>query len=181
MTIDFKTTADFNYVELVLVKKEIDANIFDIDFTEEECSSIVQHILTKYRKNIFFRKHSIKYMFDTLEMSCDCGQDNLVTTNNLLLVDHRVHRTEGSMFLVNLYNKTLLPNHNFPSTTNIKDIVDSKRLSMKITNNIYINVDSLQYDDDTIARHVYVNVNIKKSNDIGHISELLEEVLASIY
>jgi hypothetical protein len=180
MPIDFKNNTDFNYAEIVLVKKDVDPNIFDIDFTEEECSSIIQHVLSKYRKNNFFRKHSIKYMFDTLEMSC-CTQDNLVTTNNLILVDHCVHKTERSMFLVNMYNKTLLPNHSFPSTTNIKDIVDSKRLSMKITNNIYINVDSLQYDDDTIVRHVYVNVNIKKSNDIGHISEMLEGVLDSIY
>lgn len=177
--IDFKSKLDFNYVEIVLVKKQINSYIFDIDFSEQECLSIIRNILSKYNKNNFFRKHSTKYIYDTLEMSC-CNHDNVVTTNNLILLDHsKYHIDNQHTCLINMYNKTLFPNHSFPSTTNIRDVVDSKRLSMKITNNIYINIDSLQYEDDTIVRHIYVNVNIKKSNDITHITALLDDVVNS--
>jgi hypothetical protein len=177
--IEFKTKTDFNYVEIVLVKKEINPHIFDIDFTEQECVSIMRNILSKYAKYNFFRKHSTKYIFDTLEMSC-CNNDNVTTTNNLILIDFTKHVINNQTFLINMYNKTLLPNHSFPSTTNIKDIVDSKRLSMKITNNIYINIDSLQYDDGTLVHHIYVNVNIKKTSDMTHITGLIDEVLSSL-
>ena len=178
--IDFKNRTDFNYVEIVLVKKEINPYVFEIDFSEHECAEIIRNVLSKYEKNNFFRKHSTKYIYDTLEMSC-CNNDNVITTNNLILLDHSKYCINNQRtVLINMYNKTLFPNHSFPSTTNIKDIVDSKRLSMKITNNIYINIDSLQYEDNTIARHVYVNVNIKKSSDITHITEMLYEVLNSL-
>jgi hypothetical protein len=82
--------------------------------------------------------------------------------------------------LINFYEKNILPNHCFPSSMDVTDIIDSKRLSMKITNNIYINIDSLQYLDGTIYKHIYLNINIKKTNDMTYISNTVNDVISSL-
>jgi hypothetical protein len=177
--INIKSENNFNYIEIVLVKKKLNQNVYDIDFDEPTCSCIINKVMTAYPKNKFFKKHNTKYLYDSLEM-CYCNTEHLKTCSNMLLMDYSIYELQNSKFLINMYNKTTLPNHSFPSSIRMQDIIDSKRLSMKITNNIYINIDSLKYEDNTIVRHIYINVNVKHNNDIIHINETLDEVIKSL-
>ena len=170
---------DVNYIEIVLVKKKCNEFVYDIHFNETQCAAIMQNILLKYPKNKFFKKHTTKTVFNTLELT-HCNTENSKTLHNLVLVDNRVQNINNKTFLINFYEKNILPNHCFPSCMNVTDIIDSKRLSMKITNNIYINIDSLQYLDGSIYKHIYVNINIKKTNDMTYISNTVNDVISSL-
>lgn len=168
-----------NYIEIVLVNKKCSEFVFDIHFTDEQCSAIVQNILSKYPKNKFFKKHTTKTVLNTLELTY-CNTDNLKTLHNLIMVDNSVKTINNNTYLINFYEKNILPNHCFPSSMDVTDIIDSKRLSMKITNNIYINIDSLQYIDGSVYKHIYININIKKTNDLGYISNTVNDVINSL-
>lgn len=170
---------DVNYIEVVLVQKKCNEFVYDIHFTEEQCSAIMKNILLKYPKNKFFKKHTTKTVLNTLELT-HCNTENSKTLHNLILVDNRVRNINDKTFLINFYEKNILPNHCFPSSMDVTDIIDSKRLSMKITNNIYINIDSLQYLDNTIYKHIYLNINIKKTNDMAYISNAVSDVISSL-
>jgi hypothetical protein len=170
-----KSKSEFNYIEILLVKNKINPYVYDIDFSESECGLIIQNIMNKFQKN-FFKKHTTKHLFETLEMTT-CNTENTTSVHNLLMVDNDFMEQNESSYLINYYDKNLLPNHNFPSTDSIHDIVDSKRLSMKITNNVYINVDSLLHEDKSLIRHVYINVNVKKASDISHINDIVKDII----
>lgn len=173
------SSSDVNYIEIVLVKKKCNDFVYDIHFSEDHCSAIMQNILVKYPKNKFFKKHTTKTVLNTLELT-HCNTDNSKVLHNLILVDNRVHTINNNTFLINFYEKNILPNHCFPSSMDVTDIIDSKRLSMKITNNIYINIDSLQYLDGSVYKHVYVNINIKKTNDMTYIANTVNDVVNSL-
>lgn len=165
-----------NYIEVVLSKKKVDDCVYDVDFTEQECSKFMKRLMIKFPSNKFFRKHTTKYLYDSLEMS-HCNIDNVKTVHNVLFLKHLIEKKQNYYFLINMYDKKQLPNHAFPSSIDINDIVDSKRLTMKITNNIYVNFDSLQYSDNTVVRHIYINMNIKKNNDLIHTTDTVNEII----
>lgn len=166
----------FNYVEIVLVKKKMNPNVYNIDFPETECTNIMQNLINAYPKNKVFKKHTTKYLYETLEL-VNCNVENTQSLYNLTLVAKKVF---NSSYLVNYYQKQPLPTHSFPSTTNLYDEVDSKRVSMKIVNNVYVNFESLEYSDNTIYRHIYINVAINKATDLTHIDETLREIMKAI-
>ena len=176
--IDINSNSDFNYIEIVLAKKKLNPYLYEVDFTENECGVFINNVMNKFQKS-FFKKHTTKHLFETLEMTI-CNLENTTTVHNLMLLDSSVFQDKQNTFLINYYDKKLLPNHNFPSTTNIHDIVDSKRLSMKIMNNVYINVDSLQYEDESIVRHIYINVNVKKASDISYINDVVRDIISAL-
>ncbi len=173
------TSNDVNYIEIVLVQKKCNEFVYDIHFTEAQCSAIIQNILLKYPKNKFFKKHTTRTVLNTLELT-HCNTDNSKTLHNLIMVDNRVETMNNNTILINFYEKNILPNHCFPSSMDVTDIIDSKRLSMKITNNIYINIDSLQYMDGSVYKHIYININIKKTNDMVYISNTVNDVVNSL-
>lgn len=170
-------TGEENYIEIVLAKKCINEHQYEIDFTDDECEKIIVDLLNHYPQNKFFKKHTTKYLYDSLEMNI-YNIDNTKTVYNSKFIRHTVHKKHKLFFLTNFYDKKLLPNHAFPSTTDIDDIIDSKRITMKITNNIYFNIDSLQYSDNTTATHIFINMNIKKSNDILHTTDTVNEIIS---
>ncbi len=176
--ININSKTDFNYIEIVLVKKKMNPYLYDVDFLEHECGAVINNLTNRFQKS-FFKKHTTKHLFETLEMTT-CNTENTTTVHNVILVDNAVLEENNNTYLVNYYEKKLLPNHSFPSTTNMHDIVDSKRLSMKIMNNVYINVESLQYEDESIFRNVYINVNVKKASDISYINDILKDVISAL-
>lgn len=166
---------DLNYIEIVLVNRQINDHVYNIDFTSTQCTNILHHVSSRYPDCKIFKKHTTKYLYQMLEQ-CVC--DNEISLYHLDQVAHSVLRERGRAVLVNYYNKHLLPNHNFPSTTNVMDVVDSKRVTMKLNNSIYLNFDSLEYtSDNTKTNNIYVNVNLNKSSDLGHIAKICSEVI----
>lgn len=168
----------YNYIEIVLVNKSITPFVHNINFTEANCIDIMQKIMSFYPQCKIFRKHNTKYIYDLLEQ-VHCHTENTFTLNVVNLLHHEtLKKHSDSIFLVNYYNKQPLPNHSFPSTMNIIDTVDSKRVSMKITNNIYLNFDSLEYASDMKQyRNIYININLTKSTDFEYIQNTINKLL----
>ena len=169
----------YNYIEIVLVNKSISPFVHNINFTESSCIDIMQKIMTFYPQCKIFRKHNTKYIYDLLEQ-VHCHTENTFTLNVVNLLHHEIlkYNNNSNIFLVNYYNKQPLPNHSFPSTMNIIDTIDSKRVSMKITNNIYLNFDSLEYASDMKQyRNIYININLTKSSDFEHIQNTINKLL----
>jgi hypothetical protein len=180
-TLSIKNQAHpFNYVEVVLVKKKVSPYVYDIDFDENACSEILRNVSAVYPNAKILKKHTTKYFHELLEQLY-CHSEKTFTLHILDLKDHQTIQLTHNNFLINYYNKQPLPNHSFPSTTNLTDILDSKRVSIKITNNIYINFDSLEYQSDkTTYHHIYINVNINKSSDLQFIEETINNILKNI-
>lgn len=177
---DIDINHNFNYIEIVLVKKTFSPFVHNIDFNELNCTNIMKKVIDSNPQFKIFRKHNTKYIYDLLEQ-VQCHNDNTFTLNVLNLIHHEVLEQNTNTFLVNFYNKLPLPNHCFPSTNKLIDTVDSKRVSIKITNNIYLNFDSLEYSSDMTQYHnIYINVNISKSSDLEYIENSINKVIDSI-
>jgi hypothetical protein len=83
-------------------------------------------------------------------------------------------------FICNYYNKHQLNSQNFPSTKDIGDILDIKRVIYRINNNIYVNFDSIQTADCKTFKSIFINVNIHKNKEYNYtqltntITEIME-------
>ena len=178
-----KIDGTYNYIEIVLVNKSISPFVHNINFNETSCIDIMQKLMNFYPQCKIFRKHNTKYIYDLLEQ-VHCHTENTFTLNNINLIYHEIiqKNKNSNTFLINFYNKQPLPNHSFPSTTKIIDIVDSKRVSMKITNNIYLNFDSLEYSSDSTQQYhnIYININLSKSSDFEHIENTIKKLIDHI-
>ena len=169
----------YNYVELVLVNERTEERVFNIDFTDTQCTNILNHVVSCYPECKVFKKHTTKYMYDMLEQTV-CEND--ISLHHMSLVDHRIldQGTKRQM-LLNYYNRALLSNQSFPSTSAVVDVIDSKRVTVKINHSVYMNFDSMQYmSDNSLATHIYINVNIGKSSDIEHVSSVCDKLVQTI-
>lgn len=173
---------NFNYIEVVLVRKEINPYVYDINFSESDCANIIASYLDKCPQYKVFKKHTTKYLYDALEMSTTDNDDTYILHQNSIVKKDILY--ENSMtFLVNYYSKQSLPSHSFPSTTNVKDVVDSKRVTIKITNNIYLNFESLEYYTDQNKNqyhHVYLNINLNKASDAKFIENTVNDIIKTL-
>ena len=171
----YDNTRDSNYIEVVLINKEINPFVYDVDFSETRCSEIIKKITASYPQCKVFKKHNTKYVYGDLELT-STENDNtfLLYQNNIVL-----NRVLDNKFLVNYYKKQPLPTHCFPSTTNLTDTCDSKRVTIKMTNNIYMNFESLEYTSEPNKqfRHIYLNININKSSDIAFIEKTVNDII----
>tara|TARA_Y100000385_G_C12562300_1_gene412665 strand:- start:246 stop:533 length:288 start_codon:yes stop_codon:yes gene_type:complete len=79
--------------------------------------------------------------------------------------------------VVNYYQRQSLPIHTFPSTTTYEDNINIKKTIIKLLNNVYLNFESIQYDNDEVFNHVYFNCNITKKCDIDLINSTLENYI----
>lgn len=169
---------DVNYIEVVLVNSTINERVYNIDFTSTQCTNILHQVAAHYPDCKIFKKNTCKYLYQFLEQSVS---DNEISLYHMDQISHDVLCIGNRDMLVNYYNKHLLPNHNFPSTSRVVDVIDSKRVTMKVNNNIYLNFDSLEYtSDNTKTNNIYVNINLNKSSDTEHISKLCSDLISVI-
>lgn len=167
-------SCDFNYLEIVMINKAINSFVYEVDFSETKCSEIINKLMAAYPQSKVFKKHTTKYLYGTLEMtSTETDNTSLLYQNNLVCND-----VFKNKFLVNYYKKQPMPTHCFPSTTDMTDICDSKRVTIKMTNNIYFNIESLEYTSEPKQfRHIYLNININKSSDTTFIESTVNGIL----
>jgi hypothetical protein len=177
-----KSDEAYNYVELVLVNERTEKGVFDIHFEANESANILNHVAACYPQCKIFKKHSTKYLYDMLEQTM-C--ENEISLHHMRLVDHKV--LDGGKtgmkrpMLANYYNRSLLPNQSFPSTSAVVDVVDSKRVTVKINHSVYLNFDSQQYmSDGSLAIHIYANVNLGKSSDLEHVSDVCKGLIKTV-
>lgn len=170
-------SCDFNYIEVVLINKEINPFVYDVDFSESQCSELIKNVMVAYPQCKVFKKHTTKYMYGNLELtSTDNDNTFLLHQNNIVCKNVLKQK-----FLVNYYKKQAMPPHCFPSTNNLTDVYDSKRVTIKMTNNIYLNFESLEYNSEPKQfHHIYLNVNINKSSDTSFIEKTVNGILDTL-
>lgn len=167
------TISNCNYIEIVLVKKKKNNSLYDINF-DETISSILSNFAKKNKHLKHFKKHLTKLMISSFELIID-NNNNYSTSlvdMNLLHVD----RTNDNQYLCNYYDKMSFNTQNFPSTTNLGDVIDVKRISYKVSSNIYLNFDSIQTNDKNIFSHIFININNVKNLQMDDINKLLGDL-----
>lgn len=167
------TISNCNYIEIVLVKKKKNNSLYDINF-DETISSILSNFAKKNKHLKHFKKHLTKLMISSFELIID-NNNNYSTSlvdMNLLHVD----RTNDNQYLCNYYDKMSFNTQNFPSTTNLGDVIDVKRISYKVSSNIYLNFDSIQTNDKNIFSHIFININNVKNLNMDDINKLLGDL-----
>lgn len=169
MNLNIKDDIPINYIELVLINKKIENNLYDIHFPDLQCSHILHKIQSLLHKKKPFHKNIVHYFYENIELVRNDNEESSSVFNT----QFHYHDVYKDKILINYFHKQQLPSHSFPSTKNINTILDVKKTIMKISNNIYFNIDSIQYPDDEIYQHVYININLVKSSDIKHISETI--------
>lgn len=165
-----------NYIEILLIKKKKNDSVYEINF-DDHISSILSNFAKKNKHLKYFKKHLTKLMMSSYELIIDNSD---YTTS---LVDMKLLHTDrknDKQYLCNYYNKLTFNTQNFPSTKNIGDIVDVKRLSYKISSNIYLNFDSVQTNDNNIFTHVFININLQKIANTDDMNNTINKLLADL-
>jgi hypothetical protein len=175
---NLKNDIDYNYVEIVKINKiKQHETLFDISFSEDQFIESFLKIKEKYPR--YFQKHSTKYLYDSLELYIDKSTNDInEKSTNVYDINMIYNETVNNKFVVSYYQKKNLPEHTFPSTTNIIDKIDIKRYSFKITNNIFINFECCQYLDGDIYKYIYINYNVNKTNDFNDINNIINDIIS---
>ena len=171
----FKTIDACNYVEIALFKKKHNDNEFDISFTQLECHAMIQNVHTHNKSIKFFKKHEVKKLYKNLVYSISDDKIGTVYSSNLI-----THHMVSDRCICNYFSKQNLPSHSFPSSTDIFDIIDCKRLTAKISGNLYLNFESIEYRDGGVHNHVYFNINKYADIDVTTLSEALQTYIKII-
>lgn len=160
-----------NYIDIVLFKKKVSESVYDINFTKNECESNLYKVVNNDPTMKVFKKHSYKYFHDCIECNINLSDNcTIVHANTTLKIDNT-----QEYLLVNYVNRQQLPLHTFPSKMDVDSRCDSKRVSVKVLNNMYINFDSLDYGDGEVYNHINININLSPSNDLELINQKVEE------
>jgi len=163
---------DTNYIEVVFIKEQVEANVYDIDFCDIEISNMLYKLKQANQTIKPFQKEYQKYLYDSLEYNVN-EKDSVINLFNM-----KFENTELlSNVVVNYYHKQSLPIHTFPSTTTYEDNINIKKTIVKLVNNVYLNFDSIQYDNNDVFNHVYFNCNVSKKCDIDLINSTLENYI----
>lgn len=161
-----------NYIEVLVVNKKINEDVYNINHRDSD--RLLTNFINKNKHLKSFKKHFTKLMKNSLELTFD-NNDFSSSLCDLNLIN--VNKKYDQAFLCNYYNKQPLNAQNFPSTKNIDDIVDIKRVSFKVAPNMYLNFDSIVTQNQEMYKHVYININIQKVYKASEISCVINKLL----
>ncbi len=160
-----------NYIDIVIHKNKLSDSVYDINFTQSECESKLFNVTNRDPKLKVFKKHSYKYFHDCIECVVNMS-DNITIVNANTTID--IDKSNTNM-LIHYLNRQQLPLHSFPSKLDLDARCDSKRVSVKILNNMYINFDSMDYGDGCVYNHINININLSPSTDYELIDKKVQE------
>jgi len=160
-----------NYVDIVLYKKKLTDSVYDIHFTKSECESLLNAVSKHDPSMKVFKKHSYKYCDGYIDYTHHFSDDIAIVTANTVLEINKEH----DKFLIQYMNRQQLPLHTFPSKLVVDSQSDSKRVSVKIFNNMFINFDSIDYGDGDVCNHINININLSPSSDLNVLNDKLRK------
>lgn len=166
-----------NYIEIVLYKKKECDNNYDISHTDLECEAYL-YKLWKDDKNLRVNhKEETCIIYKDLKLTStitkDCTKQELVTSPILLKKEDI-----GDNMMCLYYDKQIIPTHSFPSSKDYYDICYVKRTTIRILNNLFLNFESIQYQDDSVYNNIYFNINNKiGSTDVYHVSDKINDYI----
>jgi hypothetical protein len=164
-----------NYIEILVINKKINEHVYNIN--NKDVDRLLTLFINQNKHLKSFKKHFTKIMKNSLELTFD-NNDFSSSLVDLNLIN--VNKKYDQAFLCNYYNKQPLNAQNFPSTKNIDDIVDIKRVSFKVASNMYLNFDSILTHDEQMYKHVYININVQKNYKPSEINCGINKLLSDL-
>jgi hypothetical protein len=165
-----------NYTEIILTKNksvnESVENVYEIAYTDLECQAYVNKITNTNNSIKFFKKHETKQIHKNMIRCVSKEKNGLVSSLVLIKKKHISDRA-----ICNYYTRVTVPPHNFPSSLDVFDIVDCKRMTANIINNLYLNFESTEYMNGDVFNHIYFNINNYSSIDTTIVSESLHKYI----
>jgi hypothetical protein len=161
-----------NYIEVVFIKENVEPNVYDIHFCDFEIANMMFKLKQANQNIKPFQKEYQKYLYDSLEYNVN-DKESTVNLYNMKFQNSEMYDN----IVVNYYHRQSLPIHTFPSSKSYEDNINVKKTIIKLLNNVYLNFDSIQYDNDEVFNHVYLNCNVTKKCDIDLINSTLENYI----
>lgn len=173
-------TQECNYVEAVITRggariEDDDVAIYAIDFSAREAQSIVDAFQRKHRNTRPATRHVVSSMYRDMELHRSM-HDNVPHAVRMQMVGSRGE----SGYVVNSYRRVPVPAFMFPSTDQLVDTIDIKRVAFHVGEGVSVNIDSCLYADDTLANHVYASAKIRDNECFATMQERMHAVMEAL-
>lgn len=177
MVFKLEQVMNCNYIEIVLYKKKECENNYDISHTDLECDAYLDKLLKEDKKLRLNHKEERSIIHKNLRLTSTINKDGMkqeYVTSPILLKKEDI----GNNMMCLYYEKQVIPTHSFPSSKEYHDIYDVKRTTIRILNNLFLNFESIQYQDESVYNNIYFNINNKiGSTDVYHVSEKINDFI----
>lgn len=165
-----------NYMEAVMTRgrSHIDTGeiaAYAIHFAPNEAQAIVDAFQRKNRQARPSSRSFVSAVYDDLELQ-KSAHDNVSRAYRTRMFGS--HDMRGC--LVNTYKRVVVPTFAFPSTTDLVDTVDVKRVVFNLGEGVSVNIDSCVYSDNTVANHVYASAKIRDKESFETMARRLNDV-----
>ena len=173
-------TTECNYIEAVMTREgtrieDDDVAIYAIDFSAKEAQSVVDAFQRKNRNTRPTTRHMVTSMYHDVELHRNM-HDNVPHAVRMQLVSS----SGEDGFVVNSYRRVPVPAFMFPSTDQLVDTVDVKRVAFHVGDGVSVNIDSCMYADDTVANHVYASAKIRDNESFDTMQQRLRAVMRTL-
>lgn len=161
-----------NYIEIYIGKK------FDHEFFN---SLLDENVFYEYLKK--FSKSNYKFFQSDFKIY---KKNDLIlqkTIDNNEVTETKVYQYNTLFFndtnntRTIFFEKQKLSPVGFPSTSNLNEIILTRRLTMRVNNKIYINFDIDKDTDNILYYKIYINININKNTDTQDIYNKIKEII----
>ncbi len=160
-----------NYIEFYIGKKYND-ECFDSSLDE----NIFYDYLNKYSKlNYKFFQSDFKiYKKNDLTLQKTIDKNQVIETK--VYQYNTLYSNDTDKTRTIFYEKKKLSPVGFPSTSNLNEIILTRRLTIRINNKIYINFDIDKTTDNILYYKIFINININKNTDYQDIDNKINEI-----
>jgi hypothetical protein len=166
-----------NYIEVVMFRKKECDNNYEISFTDLECDAYIDTLMKHDKKLILTNKEERYIIHKGMKLTSTTAKDG--TKQEYVTAPILLKKNEIDTKMICLYyDKQIIPTHSFPSSKEYFDICDVKRTTIRILNNLYLNFESVQYQDKSVYNTIYFNVNNRMGlTDVYHVSDKINEYI----
>lgn len=170
MYIDFDNES-VNYYEITLLNS-YNPNIkyYDVNLSKEKFKQIMQKAAIKNLK--FFQKQYTEEVWNNVHFQNDKNEDLKIIKKECI-----TSKVVDTQFVVIGFNKVKMSLLNMPSTTDIFSFNITTRLTLRLSNRVYINFETKRIDDQDYFK-VYINYNHDKNVDTVTTHKQIQQAIS---
>lgn len=183
-----------DYLEVYILSKNGDVNI-DADIFEKTKNKMISKCRNN-KKHIVFNKQVVKTfsddlilesVYDDYAVSSSPSRETVYNLYPQSLSDTPLYKNiVTDECKVDVYKKHVKPNHCFPSTANIYDMMYEDKTIVKLTNILYMNFSKTIYRSEKEKQYYYIYMNYNNNEkcdmkmNIDSINQMVQSVLSLI-
>lgn len=169
------------------------ATVFNTDLSFDLCNRLCNYLMSK--KYSYSTKSIKEYIQNNMTYSITLNANKEAQTDNIKVYTKDIYQVKYpdstlSSMIVLYSNKEKLLAHAFPSSYDIHDVKYISRLTFRINNRVFVNIDnytsldcghtSVKEENDTINRSLFINVNLGANLDHQYIEAELYPLLCDL-